>query len=345
MADAMQSAGAATVDVALVGATGLVGEALLAELERREFPVGKLHLLASDGSDGESRAFLNRSHLIGTASDFDFSRCRLALFCTPAEVSRQLVPKALAAGCRVIDTSAAFRLQDDVPLQVAGVTAAVDAALVALPEAGIVQAATLLAPLAGLADLRCVTITNLLAVSARGRRAVGELAGQTARLLNAQSFDTALFPVQIAFNTMPSLDGTSFDAREDWGYTHIELQLAAELRKVLRTEELDVAVTQLFTPVFYGQTQILQVEFAAPLTAAALRDAIAAADGAEWLERDEVLAPVGGGMSDDTVMVGRIRQDDADGRRWTLWSVADNVRKGAAVNSALVAESLLKSYA
>lgn len=334
------------IDVAVVGVTGLVGEALLAELEQREFPVGKLSLLAGDSADDEaSRSFANRSYPIGVASEFDFSRCQLAFFCTPAEVSCELVPRALAAGCRVIDVSAAFRLQADVPLQVAGLPLQESAGLVALPDASVVQAATLLAPLAERADIRRVVMTTLLAVSSRGRRAVNELAGQTARLLNAQSFDTAVFPVQIAFNSVPLFDATSFDAPQDCGYTHTELQLAVELRKVLRRAELEIAVTQLVAPVFYGQTQILQVEFATPLTSAVLRDAIAAAPGVEWLEQGEVMAPVGGGMSSDTVVVGRIRQDSEDGRHWTLWSVADNIRKGAAVNSVQVAENLLKSYA
>ncbi len=344
------------VDIALVGVTGLVGEALLAALEERDFPVGRLHLLASDGTEDESRAFANRSYPIGEASRFDFSRCQLAFFCTPAAASGELVPKAVAAGCRVVDVSAAFRLQADVPLLVGDIpTEEVTSALVALPDASVVQAATQLAPLAALADIRRVSMTNFLSVSALGRRAVSELAGQAARLLNAQSFDTVLFPVQIAFNTVPladsaafaapSFDAASFDAPADWSYTHTELQLAAELRKVLRTVELDVAINQLFAPVFYGQTQILQVEFATPLTQSAVRDAIAAAAGVEWLEQGEVLAPVGGGMSGDTVVIGRVRQDSEDGRRWTLWSVLDNVRKGAAVNSVRVAENLLKSYA
>ena len=346
MAQSKRDVAASAADVALVGVTGLVGEALLAELEQREFPVGKLHLLASESSDGEGRAFHNRSHLIGDAASFDFSRCQLAFFCTPAEVSRQLVPKALAAGCRVIDTSAAFRLQDDVPLQVADLPLVdANAALLALPAASVSQAAALLAPLAALAGLRRVAMTNLLPVSSLGRRAVNELAGQTARLLNAQSFDTAVFPVQIAFNTLPMFEAASFDAGEDCGYTHTELQLAAELKKVLSAAELDVTLSQFFTPVFYGQTQTLQVEFDTPLTLERVRAALSAASGIEWLQQEEVLAPVGGGLSGDTVVVGRIRQDDRDGRCWTLWSIADNVRKGAAVNSVQMAESLLKSYA
>ncbi len=328
------------IDVAVVGVTGLVGEALLAELERREFPVGKLHLLASENSEEASRSFLNRSYPIGIAAEFDFARCQFAFFCVPAEVARVLVPKALAAGCRVIDASSAFRLQADVPLQVADLPQPSTGSLSALPDASVVQAATLLGPLATLAGLSRVSMTNLLAVSALGRRAVSELAGQTARLLNAQSFDTALFPVQIAFNSVPL-----FDAPTDWGYTHTELQLADELRKVLRIDALDIAAQQLFAPVFYGQTQILQVEFEAPLALESVRAVLASAPGVVWLEQGEVLAPVGGGMEEERVVVGRIRQDDRDGRRWTLWSVADNIRKGAAVNAVQVAENLLKSYA
>jgi aspartate-semialdehyde dehydrogenase len=327
------------IDVAVVGVTGLVGEALLAELEQREFPVGRLYLLASENSENESRSFANRSYPVGVAADFDFSRCQLAFFCVPADVARTLVPKALDAGCRVIDVSSAFRLQDDVPLEVGDLGGSPLAKLLALPSASVVQAATLLAPLAALATPIRVSMTNLLAVSALGRRAIGELAGQTARLLNAQCFDTGLFPVQIAFNSVPL-----FDAPTNWDYTDTELQLAEELRKVLRIAELDIAAQQLFAPVFYGQTQILQVTFGAPVALEAVRASLAAAAGVTWLEQGEVLAPVGGCMEGDQVVVGRIRQDDREGLRWTLWSVADNVRKGAAVNSVQVAENLLKSY-
>jgi aspartate-semialdehyde dehydrogenase len=326
-------------DVAVVGATGVVGEALLTVLEERGFPIGKLHVLASEGSADETLVFGNRPFLVRPVDGFDFGRCQLAFFCVPAAVAAAHVARAVAAGCRVIDLSAHSRFSAPLLAMDAGAGHfAADAPLYASPSAQALQLATVLAPLQRVAGLRQVAVTTLLAVSARGRAGINELAGQTARLLNVQAVEHKVFPAQIAFNTIPS-----FDAPGESGYTHEELQLGAEVRQLLGDEALVVAASQSYVPVFYGHTQIVQLEMREPLGVAAAQSALSAAPGIRWLEEGESLTPVDGLGGGEAVVVGRLCQLPGERHRLTLWSIADNVRKGAAVNSTLIAENLIKN--
>lgn len=325
-------------DVAVVGATGLVGEALLGTLAEREFPVDHLYPLASDSSAEEALAYANRSRRIRRVEDFDFSRCQLVFFCAPAAVSAAHVERALAAGCRVIDLSAHSRLQ--APLLIADLAQPVsaDQPLLATPSAPALQLATVLAPLQQLAGLVRVNVTSLLAVSARGRRGVTELAGQTARLLNVQPVEHTAFPTQVAFNVL-----ASFDAPGESGYTDEELQLGLEVARVLGAEGLPITASQLFVPVFHGHTQIVQLETREPLTLAAARQALTGAPGIRLLDDDEYLSPVDSSGEGDAIGVGRLAQNTAEPCRLSFCSVADNLRKGAAVNTVAVAENLIKS--
>lgn len=329
--------------IAVVGATGLVGEALLEVLAEREFPVEKLYALGR-GDDGEASVlFADRPVAVTPLADFDFSRCQLAFFCAPAAVAKEYVPRALGAGCHVVDTSAQFRLTADVPLRIADLGDALPAAdgpqLVAGPHAAALQIATLLRPLERAVGLRSIDATVLASVSALGRAGVDELAGQTARLLNAQAVKQQVFPAQIAFNVLPA-----FDAAHASGCTQEEHQIAAEIRKLLADETLAVNISEVFVPVFYCHSQVIRVETREPLSAAAALKLLSAAAGVDVVKARKPFGPVDVASEGAQVRVGRVRQDPQSDRVLTLWTVADNVRKGAAVNSVQLAETLLKPH-
>jgi aspartate-semialdehyde dehydrogenase len=329
--------------VAVAGPTGLVGEALLEALAERGFPVEKLYALGRGDDDEASVLFAERPVQLTALEDFDFSRCRLAFFCVPADVAKRHVPRAIAAGCHVIDASEQFRLQAGVPLVAAdlgGKVAKGDGPhLIAAPGAPALQVATLLRPLLDAAGLVAVDVTAMASVSALGRAGVDELAGQTARLLNAQSIKSQVFPTQIAFNTIPA-----FDAAGAGGFTKSELQVAAEIRKLLGNEKLAVNISEVFVPVFYGHSLVIRVETERPLDAATAQRLLAAAPGVMVAKGKKPFGPIDIGGAEPAIRIGRVRQAPESERVLTLWSVADNVRKGAAVNSVQIAETLLKPY-
>lgn len=328
--------------IAVAGPTGLVGEALLEALAERGFPVEKLYALGRGDDEEATVLFAERPVQLTALEDFDFSRCRLAFFCVPADVAKRHVPRAIAAGCHVIDASAQFRLQRGVPLVAAdlgGSVAGTGPHLIAGPGAPALQIATLLRPLLDAVGLVSIDVTVMAAVSALGRAGVDELAGQTARLLNAQSIKSQIFPNQIAFNTVPA-----FDTADASGFTKAELQVAAEVRKLLGNEKLGVNISEVFVPVFYGHSLVIRVETDAPLDAAAAQRLLAAAPGVMVAKGKKPFGPIDIGGAEPAIRIGRIRQAPESERVLTLWSVADNVRKGAAVNSVQIAETLLKPY-
>lgn len=332
-------------NVAVVGASGAVGEAVLTVLAEREFPVAQLHALGSGRSEGDTVMFAERPRRVSALSSFDFSGCDLALFCAPAEVAAQHAPRAAAAGCLVVDAGSHFRQAAEVPLVVPEVNGALlDSApagrIVASPGAPAGQLASVLAPLHRAAGIQQVAVTTLLAVSARGRAGIGELAAQTAKLLNVQAIERQVFPAQIAFNLIPDLEGAARG-----GYASGELETAAELRRLLADESLAVEASQVFAPVFYGHSQVVGLRTRDPLTAAAARKLLAKAPGVKMMDRaGDPLSPVGDTVGQDVVLVGRLRQDSDSAHGLTLWIVADNIRKGAAVNIVQIAETLLKKH-
>ncbi|MDX9768431.1 MAG: aspartate-semialdehyde dehydrogenase [Ectothiorhodospiraceae bacterium] len=318
------------VNVAVVGATGLVGEAVLAALTEREFPIGELFALGRDDVDGETVLFADRPKRLKPLAGFDFSRCRFAFFCTPTEVSAAHARRAAAAGCTVIDLSGQFRLDAGVPLVAADANAAsATAGLIASPSAEVVQLAAVLAPLQAAVGLRRVHVTTLLSVSDRGRAGVAELAGQTARLLNVQGIEPKAFPAQIAFNVLRQGDAPD---------------VGAELRKVLGNPELVVESGSFHVPVFYGHSQSLRVETDQPIAVEQARKLLRKAAGIKLSDRGAAPSPVGDGTGEDRVLVGRIEALSDGGNGLLLWTLADNVRKGAAVNSVQIAETLLKAH-
>ncbi len=329
------------ISVAVIGATGSVGEALLSVLVERNFPVDKLYALGRGKSTSNTAMFNERPVLVEPLDGFDFSRCQIAFFCAPKAVAKRYALRAVKAGCWVIDTSSQFRLDDAVPLVVPEVNGdrlngLSGPRIIASPAAPVVQACAALFPLHKKFGLRRVDMTTLLAVSALGRAGIAELAGQTARLLNVQAMDQKLFPAQIAFNLVPA-----FDAPSDCGYTDDERTSVEEVRKVLGLGTLEVTATQAFVPVFYGHSQIIRAELEAVVDLSEVRKSLVEA-GCEFGDTPaEVLTPAGMGTTSDAVFISRCLQGSS---RLDLWTLADNIRKGAAINSTAIAETLLKTY-
>jgi aspartate-semialdehyde dehydrogenase len=320
------------VAVAVVGATGLVGEALLAVLTERKFPVSELFALGRDDVDGDTVLYAERPKHLKPLSGFDFSRCRFAFFCVPPAVAADHAQRAATSGCTVIDVSAHFRLDKSVPLVMADANleaADAKAMLIATPAAEVNQLAAVLAPIQAAVGLRRVEVTTMLAVSDRGRGGIGELAGQTARLLNVQSIEPKTFCAQIAFNLLHQSGGPD---------------MSAELRKVLANPTLAVDANSFHVAVFYGHSQSVRIETEQPISVEQARKLLRKAAGVKLRDKDETLSPVDDSVGGDEVLVGQIRPLAEGTNGLSLWTLADNVRKSAAVNSVQIAESLLKHH-
>ena len=331
------------VNVAIAGATGAVGEALVEILDERKFPINQLYLLASERSEGKIVRFRGKSHRVERLDQFDFSQVQIGFFSAGGAVSAEFAPKAAAAGCVVIDNTSHFRNDDDVPLVVPEVNP--DRALehprniIANPNCSTIQMVVALKPLHDAAVIRRINVATYQAVSGAGASGVSELAGQTARLLNGQAVECNVMPVQIAFNAVPHID----DFQEN-GYTREEMKMIWETQKILEDDNILVNPTCVRVPVFYGHSEAVHIETERKLTAAKVRKLLAAAPGVKVLDK----ATDGGyptaveqAVGADFVFVGRIREDLSHPTGINLWVVSDNVRKGAALNSVQIAEILL----
>lgn len=332
-------------NVAVVGATGAVGQTLVEILEERNFPVGDLHLLASERSAGKRLPFRGARHAVKNLADFDFTRAQIGLFSAGGSVSARYAPLAAAAGCVVIDNTSHFRRDEDVPLVVPEVNPRAAAAwrqrgIVANPNCSTIQMAVALKPIYDAVGIERINVATYQAVSGTGRLAIEELAGQSARLLNAQPVESAVYPKQIAFNALPHID-----AFQDNGYTREEMKMVWETRKIFADESLRVNPTCVRVPVFHGHAEAVHIETREPLAAAAARSILARAPGVSVVNEaaDGAYAtPVTDAAGRDPVFVSRIRSDISHERGLNLWVVADNLRKGAALNSVQIAELLLR---
>ena len=326
--------------VAVVGATGAVGETMLALLAERKFPVSKLVALASERSAGGEVAFGNNEVMVHDLATFDPAGIDIALFSAGSEVSKQYAPKFAAAGAVVIDNSSAFRRDDDVPLVVAEVNPEAlrnrPRGIIANPNCSTMQMLVALGPIHRAVGIERINVATYQSVSGTGRRALEELGRQTAGLLNFHSVEPEVYPVQIAFNVIPH--GGDF---LDNGYTSEEMKLVWETRKILGDESIGVNATVVRVPVFYGHSEAVVIETRDKLTAADARELLRKAPGIELV--DEPVAggyptPVTHASGRDPVYVGRIREDLSHPRGLNLWIVADNIRKGAALNAIQIAE-------
>ena len=326
--------------VAVVGATGAVGEAMLAILAERQFPVGTLHLLASERSAGEKLTVGGRQIVVQDLATFDPAGVDIALFSAGGSVSKQYAPAFAAAGAVVIDNSSAYRYDDDVPLVVAEVNPEKvhdrPRGIIANPNCSTMQMLVALAPIHRAAGIERINVATYQSVSGAGRSAMEELGRQTAAMLNFQPHEPARFPVQIAFNLIPHIDEFM-----DNGFTKEEMKMVWETRKILGDESIRVNPTAVRVPVFFGHSEAVHLETTRKLTADDARALLEAAPGVEVVDDREpggYPTPVTHAAGTDAVYVGRIREDPSHPHGLDLWIVSDNIRKGAALNAVQIAE-------
>lgn len=333
------------IDLAVVGATGLVGEAMLEILAARNFPVGKLHAVASARSAGTPLRYSGTSIVVQDLETFDFSSVQLALFSAGAGVSAEYVPRATASDCVVIDNTSCFRYQDDVPLVVPEVNpeALADFAsrgIVANPNCSTIQMLVALKPIHDHAGIERINVATYQAVSGAGRAAVEQLARQTAQLMNGRPLDPP-DEIRQAFNVVPLID-----EMQDNGYTREEMKIYLETRKIL-DPEVQVNATAVRVPVFFGHAEAIHLETREKIMPAKVRKLLQNTPGVALLAAsDDACAPTPAvnAVGSDSVYVGRIREDISHPRGVNLWVVSDNIRKGAALNSVQIAEILVESY-
>jgi len=333
-----------SLTVAVVGATGVVGRTMIQVLNEREFPVGRLRLLASGRSVGRTVSVDGQTHEIGEATPEAFDGVDIALFSAGADVSKELAPAAVAHGATVIDNSSAWRMDPTVPLVVSQVNAhdlEGHMGIIANPNCSTMQLVPVLMALRDAVGLERVVVDTYQAVSGTGGSAIRELESQVRAHVTGEPKDVAVYPHQIAFNALPQVDVFLQN-----GYTKEEMKLVNESRKILHLPDLRVSCTAVRVPVFVAHSEAVHVETRSPITPDRARELFAAVDGV--VVRDDPssstypLATDAAGSDD--IFVGRVRQDDsiAGGRGLALWVVSDNLRKGAATNAVQIAEVLVE---
>ena len=326
--------------VAVVGATGAVGEVMLAILSERDFPASEVIALASERSAGTTVAFGNGDLVVQDLATFDPTGVDIALFSAGGATSKEYAPKFAAAGAVVIDNSSTFRYDDDVPLVVSEVNP--EAArnrprgIIANPNCSTMQLMVALKPIYDAAGIERINVATYQSVSGAGRSGLEELGVQTGQLLNFQDIEPKKFSAQIAFNLIPHIDDFL-----DNGYTKEEMKLVWETRKILGDDAIQVNPTAVRVPVFYGHSEAVNVETRDKLTAQQARELLERAPGVVVVDEHKAggyPTPVTHASGTDAVYVGRIREDLSHPRGLNLWVVSDNIRKGAALNAVQIAE-------
>jgi aspartate-semialdehyde dehydrogenase len=334
--------------VAVLGATGLVGDMMIRVLEERDFPVSELLPLASSRSLGKRVEFRGRHIPVIDVATFDFSRAQIGLFSAGGEVSREYAPKAAAAGCIVIDNTSEFRYEDDIPLVVPEVNPHAigeykKRGIIANPNCSTIQMVVALKPIHDAVGITRVNVCTYQSVSGAGKEAVDELASQTTKLMSGEEPDKPqVIAKRIAFNCVPQIDKFM-----DNGYTKEEMKMYWETRKILGDSTILVNATAVRVPVFFGHSEAVAIETRQKITAEAARALLKKAPGVEVLdERKPGGYPTAAteAANRDTVYVGRIREDISHERGLNLWIVSDNIRKGAATNSVQIAEILVREH-
>jgi aspartate-semialdehyde dehydrogenase len=335
------------VNVAVVGATGAVGEAMIEILEQRNFPVKQLFALASSRSAGKTIRFKGQNVKVTDLAEFDFSQVEIGLFSAGGDISAQYAPIAAAAGCIVIDNTSHFRRDEDIPLVVPEVNPGAIAdyknrGIIANPNCSTIQMLVALKPIYDAVGITRINVCTYQAVSGAGKEAMQELASQTASLLNGQGATASIYPKQIAFNALPHID-----TFQENGYTREEMKMVWETQKIFADADIKVNPTCVRIPVFYGHSEAVHIETREKLTLAAARALLSEAPGVALLDEREdggYPTPVTEAAGQDPVYVGRLREDVSHPLGFNLWVVADNVRKGAALNSVQIAELLLAEH-
>ncbi len=334
-------------NVAVVGATGAVGEAMLAILEERKFPVDRVYALASSRSEGKRIPFKGESLKVEDLANFDFSKVQIGLFSAGASISAEYAPKAAEAGCVVIDNTSQFRYDDDIPLVVPEVnpdkiSEYENRGIIANPNCSTIQMMVALKPIYDAVGLERINVCTYQAVSGTGKQGIEEVVNQTAKLLNGKPIDAKVYPKQIAFNVLPQID-----IFMENGYTKEEMKMVWETRKILADDNIKVNPTAVRVPVFYGHSEAVHIETRDKISADEVVKILQESPGVTVLdERIDGGYPtaVTESSGHDDVFVGRIREDISHPRGIDMWVVGDNVRKGAALNSVQIAEELVKKH-
>jgi aspartate-semialdehyde dehydrogenase len=333
-------------NVAIVGATGAVGEQLREVLEERQFPVGELRLLASERSAGQFLPFHNKQVRVDILEDDSFRDIDIGLFSAGSRVSAQFAPVAVAAGAVVVDNTAHFRMEPDIPLVVPEVNAQdivkyKNQGVVANPNCSTIQMVVALKPIHDAARIKRVVVSTYQSVSGAGRRAMEELSQQVGALFNGKDLRKEKFPHQIAFNCIPHID-----VFMEGGYTKEEWKMIHETRKILGEPSLPMTATTVRVPVFCGHSESVNVETVVKLSAAEARKILREAPGVVIADEPEnnVYPMAIDATGKDATYVGRIREDDSVPNGLNLWVVADNLRKGAALNAVQIAEILIRDH-
>jgi aspartate-semialdehyde dehydrogenase len=335
-----------TYNVAVVGATGAVGEQMREVLEERQFPVGELRLLASERSAGQYLPFQGRQLRVEALKEDSFSNIDIGLFSAGGAVSAKFAPLAVAAGAVVVDNTAFFRMEPDVPLVVPEVNAKEIAkykarGIIANPNCSTIQLVVALKPIHDAARLKRVVVSTYQSVSGAGRQAMDELSQQVTALFSGHEIRKQKFPHQIAFNCIPHID-----VFMEGGYTKEEWKLIHETRKIFAEPNLPVTATTVRVPVFCSHSESVNVETEKKLSAQGAKDILCDAPGVLLVDEPENnLYPMAiDTTGKDATYVGRIREDDSIANGLNLWVVADNLRKGAALNAVQIAEILIRDY-
>lgn len=331
-------------DIAIVGATGAVGSAIINLLEQRQFPVRTLYPLNRKSSESKQVMFHNRPVAVIASEDFDFTKAQIAFFSAGSEVSREYVPKAQAAGCIVIDNTAEFRLEDDVPLVIPEVNAARIAdyryqGIIANPNCSTIQMLVALKPLYDAVGITRINVATYQSVSGTGKAAIEELVQQLSLLLNGQPVESKVYPKQIAFNVLPHVDDFG-----DNGYSKEEMKMWHETQKILEDPSIRVNATAVRVPVLYGHSEAIHLETQRKLSVDEAKRLLNSAPGVILMEEGEYPTPIPEASETDAVYVGRVREDISHPLGLNLWVVSDNIRKGAALNAVQIAELLVSDY-
>ncbi|ELO1629608.1 aspartate-semialdehyde dehydrogenase [Salmonella enterica] len=330
-------------NIAILGATGAVGEALLETLAERQFPVGEIYALARHESAGEHLRFGGKSVIVQDAADFDWTQAQLAFFVAGAEASAAWIDDATNAGCLVIDSSGLFALEPDVPLVVPEVNPYVLADyrnrnVIAVADSLTSQLLAALKPLIDQGGLSRIAVTSMLSASAQGKKAVDALAGQSAKLLNGIPIDEDdFFGRQLAFNMLPLLPDREGSVRQ-------ERRIVDEVRKILQDDGVMISASVVQSPVFYGHAQMVSFEALRPLAAEEAREAFSRGEDIVLSEETDYPTQVGDASCNPQLSIGCVHNDYGMPEQIQFWSVADNVRFGGALMAVKIAEKLVQEY-
>ncbi|HBZ1688049.1 TPA: aspartate-semialdehyde dehydrogenase [Salmonella enterica subsp. enterica serovar Montevideo] len=330
-------------NIAILGATGAVGEALLETLAERQFPVGEIYALARHESAGEHLRFGGKSVIVQDAADFDWTQAQLAFFVAGAEASAAWIDDATNAGCLVIDSSGLFALEPDVPLVVPEVNPYVlvdyrNRNVIAVADSLTSQLLAALKPLIDQGGLSRIAVTSMLSASAQGKKAVDALAGQSAKLLNGIPIDEDdFFGRQLAFNMLPLLPDREGSVRQ-------ERRIVDEVRKILQDDGVMISASVVQSPVFYGHAQMVSFEALRPLAAEEAREAFSRGEDIVLSEETDYPTQVGDASGNPQLSSGCVHNDYGMPEQIQFWSVADNVRFGGALMAVKIAEKLVQEY-